>query len=305
MNSQPIRGFVAAPFTAMHPDRGINIDLIPAYAAHLVATGVAGVFVNGTAGEGYSLTRQERMATAEVWVRSAAGKLRVIVHVGAESVVDATALAAHAEDIGADAIGSMAPVFFKPDVDGLIAYCAGIAAAAPALPFYYYYMPSMTGSFLPVVDFLVRSADRIPTLRGVKYTHYDLMDFKRCAALSGGRFDLLFGRDEILLSALVLGAGGMVGSTYSYAMPLFSELLAAYRAGRLPEASAIQERVMRMVGILERNGGGVAAGKALMAGVGLELGPLRLPNRSVESAAAAKAIDEARELGVFGAGVGR
>ncbi|TVQ20827.1 MAG: dihydrodipicolinate synthetase, partial [Spirochaetaceae bacterium] len=179
VNSQPIRGFVAAPFTAMHPDRSINFDLIPAYAAHLVATGVAGAFVNGTTGEGYSLTLAERMATAEAWVRSAAGKLRVIVHVGAEALADARALATHAAQIGADAIASMAPVFFKPDMDGLIAYCADLAGSAPRLPFYYYHMPSMTGLFIPVVDFLSRAADRIPTLRGVKYTHYDLMDFKR------------------------------------------------------------------------------------------------------------------------------
>ena len=300
VNSQPIRGFVAAPFTAMHPDRSINVDLIPAYAAHLAATGVSGAFVNGTTGEGYSLTREERMATAEAWVRAASGTLRVIVHVGAESIADARALAAHAEEIGADAIASMSPVFFKPDVEGLVTYCAEIASAAPGLPFYYYHMPSMTGLFIPVVDFLSRATDRIPTLRGVKYTHYDLMDFKRCAALADGRFDLLFGRDEILLSALVLGTEGMVGSTYSYAMPLFSRLMDAWRAGRLDEASSIQERIMRMVGILERNGGGLAAGKSLMTAVGLELGPLRLPNRSLDAAAASKAITEARELGVFG-----
>ena len=299
VNSQPIRGFVAAPFTAMHPDGQVNLDAVPAYVEHLVASGVTGVFVNGTTGEGYSLTREERMATAGAWVRAAAGKLKVIVHVGAESITDALALAGHAGQVGADAVGSMAPVFFRPDLDSLVAYCAQVAAAASETPFYYYHIPSMTGLFIPVVDFLSRAADLIPTLRGVKYTHYDLMDFKRCASLADGRFDLLFGRDEILLSALVLGAQGMVGSTYNYAMPLFAALLAAWQAGHLEEAAAIQERVMRMVGILERNGGGLVAGKALMCGVGLELGSPRLPNRVLDSTAASKAVEEARALGVY------
>jgi N-acetylneuraminate lyase len=305
MSTSRIRGFVAAPFTAMHPDGSINTEIIAAYARHLADSGVMGVFVNGTTGEGYSLTRQERMTTAEMWVAAAAqtsgdsqSRLRVIVHVGAESVADARALAAHAEHIEADAIASMTPVFYSPDLELLIDHCCEIASAS-SLPFYYYHIPSMTNLYIPVVEFLEAAGKRIPTLHGVKYTHNDLMDFRTCASIDSGKYDVLFGRDEILLSALVLGAEGMVGSTYNYAMPLFTRILAAYQQGKITEAAVLQERVMQFVRILNESGGGTVVGKALMRGVGLDLGPLRSPNRSLTSSEADQLIARVRTLGVF------
>ncbi len=299
MSSEPIRGFVAAPFTPMHPDGRVDFDRIPAYAAHLRASGVRGVFVNGTTGEGYALSCDERMQAAESWVRESGDELLVIVHVGAESLVDASRLAAHAQQIRADGIASMSPVFFRPGLAGLVDWCRKVAAAAPELPFYYYHIPSMTGMDVPIVDFLDQAGGRVPTLRGVKYTHHDLMDFRLCASLDNRRYDLLFGRDEILLSALVLGTEGMVGSTYNYAMPLYHAIMSAFREGRLDEAARVQERVMQMVSILVANGGGVAAGKALMRGTGLDMGPSRVGSPVADDVADA-AVAAARSLGAYG-----
>ena len=300
VNSEPVRGFVAAPFTPMHPDGRVNLDLIPAYVDHLADSGVTGVFVNGTTGEGYTLTLDERRTAAEGWIRHASGRLRVIVHVGAESPAEAKELAAHAQARGAEAIGAMSPVFYKPGLEGLVTWCADLASAAPDLPFYFYHIPSMTGLYVPIVEFLSLAGDRIATLRGVKYTHWDLMDYRLCASLDNGRFDLLFGRDEVLLSALALGCEGMVGSTYNYAMPLYHDVMEQFRAGRLEEAARAQERSMRLVKILERNGGGAAAGKALMRGVGLDLGGCRTPGGSLGEAAVEAAVAEARALGTYG-----
>lgn len=292
-------GCVAAPFTPMRADGSLDLEKIDAYANHLASSGVAGVFVNGTTGEGYSLSLEERRAAAERWARHQTESFRVMIHVGAESVTDARAMAGHAAEIGAHGIGAMSPVFFKPDLDEMIGWCAEIASAAPHLPFYYYHMPGMTGASFSVVRLLERAATELPSLRGVKYTHNDMMEYRLCRAVADGRFDILFGRDEILLSALVLGARGMVGSTYSYAMPIFHRLVSAFDSGNLEEADAIQRRVMDLVQILIANGGGVVCGKALMRGVGLDLGPCRLPNPRICDEDANAAVDAARTLGVF------
>ena len=57
------------------------------------------------------------------------------------------------------------------------------------------------------------------------------MDFQQCIELDNGRFDLLFGRDEILLAGLAAGAKGAVGSTYNYAAPIYRQLWKAYDSG--------------------------------------------------------------------------
>jgi N-acetylneuraminate lyase len=280
--AEKITGLVAAPFTAFHADGSLHLDQIEFQAESLFLSGVRGAFVCGTTGESLSLTVAERMAVAERWAAAAADEdLAAIIHVGHPCLEDAKTLAAHAQKIKARAIGAMAPCFFKPaGVDDLVAWCAEVAAAAPALPFYYYHIPSMTGVSFPAADVLERGADRIPTLAGAKFTYENLMDYHRCVTLRGGRFDMLFGRDEILLSALVLGAKGAVGTTYSFAAPLYLRVIEAYRKGDLATAQAEQLRAVEMIQTLIRHGG-IPAFKAVMKMIRVDCGPVRPPLRDL------------------------
>ncbi len=279
-----VTGLVPAPHTPMRPDGSVNPDMIDKQAELLVRNGVSGVFVCGTTGEGMSLTVSERCEIAERWQAVAGNDLHVIVHVGHLCLADSGALAAHAQKIGAYGIGAIGPCFFRPgSVEELVASCAEVAAAAPELPAYYYHIPSMTGILFPMVDFLNVAAEEIPNLGGVKYTHEDLMDFGRCLRLDGGRFNMLFGRDEILLSALSLGARGAVGSTYNYAAPLYHRIISAYDASDMESAQADQARAMEMVDILQRFRG-LVAGKAIMSMIGVDCGGVRLPLRNLSKA---------------------
>ena len=163
-------------------------------------------FVCGTTGESMSLTLAERRVLVETWIKAAAGRFPVIVHVGHTCQRDCVELAAHAAHRGAAAIATMGPCFAKPaDVEMLADFCEPIAAAAPDLPFYYYHIPSMTGVSLPMASFLQVAGRRIPNLVGLKYSHDDLAELAACVALDGRRYEVLFGKDEILLAALALG----------------------------------------------------------------------------------------------------
>jgi N-acetylneuraminate lyase len=295
------RGLTAAPFTPFHADRSVNLDVIPAYARFLSANGVSAAFVCGTTGEGLSLTLDERLAVAEKWTQSAGPKLPVIVHVGHTCLADARALTAHAAKIGAAAVSALAPMFFKPrNIDELVDWCEAVASAAPSLPFYYYNIPSMTGVALPVAEFLAKAADRIPTLVGVKYTHEDFPDYSACVKAAGGRFDILFGRDELLLEGTKAGALGAVGSTYNYAAPLYLRLLEAHRRGDEATARTLQDTAIKMIALC--NGTGVthlAASKALMAMLGVNCGPVRLPLVQPTSLQLAGLRAKLTEIGFF------
>ncbi|HEY0946897.1 MAG TPA: dihydrodipicolinate synthase family protein [Opitutaceae bacterium] len=293
------RGLIAAPFTPFNNDRSLNPAAIPAYAALLRANGVGAAFVCGTTGEGLSLTVAERIRVAEEWMRVSDAALRIIVHVGHTALDDARALAAHAARIGAAAIGAMAPCFFKPrDADELVAWCEALAAAAPDVPFYYYHIPSMTGVTLPMVDFLARADGRIPSLAGIKYTHEDLDDYEACVQYSGGRYEILFGRDELLLEGWARQALGAVGSTYNYAAPLYRRLIEATERHDLARARLLQDQAIRMIKAC--NGVGVthlAASKAIMALLGVDCGPVRLPLRQPDAAQLALLRENLESIG--------
>ena len=282
-----LHGLVAAPFTPLHADGSLNLALIPALAEGLVSNGIQGAFVLGTTGEGLSLTDEERRAVAEQWVRAAAGRLSVLVHVGHLSVRAAAGLAAHAQAIGADAIGTCGPFFYPiREVRQIAAYCAEVAAAAPNIPFYYYHIPQMTHLSVSMVEFLEEAVPLVPSLRGIKYTHNDLEEYARLVEYDDGRFDIVFGRDEILLQGLAAGAAGAIGSTFNFAGAHFQTLLDAWNNGDVVSARSVQARGADLVRCLRRHGG-LAAMKATMEHTGLDCGPVRAPLRSLDVSARA------------------
>jgi N-acetylneuraminate lyase len=293
----PIIGLIAAPYTPFHADGSLNLPVIEKQAASLVANGVVGAFVCGTTGEGVSMTVAERMQVAERWQQVAGTQLQVMVHVGHTSLADARSLAAHAEKIGAQGVGCLAPFFFKPDnVEDLAAFCAEVAAAAPALPFYYYQIPSLTGVSLPAADFLRAAAPRIPNLAGIKFTYENLMDFAECLRLDGGRYDIVFGRDELLIAGLSLGARGAIGSTFNFMAPIYHEIIAAFEKGDLAKAQEKQAAANEIIKILFDRGG-LSPGKAMMKIIGIDCGPTRLPLRTLSAKEEAQLREELAAAG--------
>lgn len=294
-----LSGLIAAPHTPFRADGSIAFDVIPQQARLLAQNGVRGAFICGTTGEGPSLTSEERRKVAEAWMAAKPANLAVIVHVGHLALGEARALATHAQTLGADAIATVSPSFFKPGSQTeLVAWCAQVAAGAPNLPFYYYTIPSFTGVSLSAADFLAAAEGKIPTLAGIKFTFENLMDFQRATAHAAGKYNILFGRDEILLAGLGLGAQGAVGSTYNFAAPLYNRIIEAFNRGDLASARADQMRAVEFIAVLDRHGG-LAAGKAIMKMLGVDCGPVRLPLRALTPSAETALRDDLQKIGFF------
>lgn len=276
----PIRGLIAATFTPMHDDGRLRLELVPAMVDRLVARGIEGLYVCGSTGEGPLLTGAERRAVAEAFVRAAAGRVPVVVQVGHTSLVEARELAEHAQAVGADAISATPATYFKPKaftdvVDGIEA----VAAGAPALPFFYYHIPPITGVEVDVAELLPAAAERVPTLVGVKFSSSLVHEL---AAVDLERFTALFGVDEMLLSGLLAGLHGAVGSTYNLMPERARATIDALARGDVAAARASQARATAIIRRLVR-GHGLPMIKAAMALVGEDLGPVRGPLRRVSA----------------------
>lgn len=295
-----MRGLIAAPYTPFDRHTGdVKLDVIERYAESLVRAGVTGAFVCGTTGEGVSLTMEERMAVTQRWVDVARNSLNVIAHVGDLSQRNAAALAAHARKVNAAGVAAMPAFFFKPSgAAQVLDFCKPIADAADDLPFYYYHIPSMNGVAVSIYELLGLASARIPNLRGIKFTHPDLMEFTRCRASFGERFELAWGVDELLLGALAVGATAAVGSTYNYAAPLYRRMINAHRAGDMEEARRCSTLVCEMVALLIKNGV-LRTGKATMAMIGIDCGPTRAPIQPLNAEEAALVQADYDRLGVL------
>ena len=294
-----ITGLIAAPFTPFDGNGDLALGLIADYALRLAQDGVAGAFVAGTTGEGMSMTVDERKRLAEAWIASAPDELRIIVYVGHTCLRDCQQLASHAQRCGAWGIGVMAPCFFRPaTVDALVDWCAVTAASAPKLPFYYYHMPAMTGVDLPMCEFFAKARKRIPNLAGIKYTYENLNEYAQLLAAAEGQFDILFGRDELLLAALDVGAIGAIGSTYNFAAPLYLELIRAHQQRLLTRSQDLQNNACRMIQACQNVGAaGLATFKAVMNLTGIPCGSVRPPLRDLTPEQHRRLQDELDAIG--------
>lgn len=300
-----ITGLVPATFTPLHPDGSLNLAVVAPMVEHLIREGVTGLYVCGSTGEGVSLAREERMAATEAFIAAARHRVPVVVQVGHNSIAEARLLAAHAQAAGAEAISATPPSYFKPPtLAALVDTMAEIAAAAPGLPFYYYHIPGMTGVTPNVAALLRDGSASIPNLVGVKFSHTAVFDMQGALAVEDGRYNLLFGSDEMLLSGLCGGAHGAVGSTYNFAAPLYNRIIGAYSACDMPTAQRLQAHAVEMVNVLVRHGG-LPAIKAVMAFLDLDCGPVRLPLVALSAVQQQALRDDLAAIGFFDWGRGK
>ncbi len=299
---EKIKGLIDAPFTPFTSEGEVNYAPIPAYAAMLKRNGLKGVFINGSSGEGYMLTEDERMKLAEAWIGAKPdADFKVIVHVGSTCVKSSRRLAEHAAKAGAWGIGAMATPFPKINrVEELVKYCEEIAAGAPSLPFYYYHIPAFNGAYLSMLDFLKAADGRIPNFAGIKYTFESLYEYNRCRRYADGKFDMLHGQDETILPCLAMGgAQGGIGGTTNYNGRALTGIIEAWQKGDLELARELQNFSQDVIDVICRYRGNIVGGKRIMKLIGLDLGPNRTPFQNLTAEEETAMRSELEAIGFF------
>jgi dihydrodipicolinate synthase/N-acetylneuraminate lyase len=222
-------------------DGGSRLDeaAIEPLARFLVEGGVDGIFALGTTGEGVLLTMQERRTVAERFREARAGKL--IVHCGAQSTADTSALASHAAGIGADGVAVIPPPYFLLSDDALVEHFVAAAAACAPTPFYLYAFAARSGYPLPVavVD---RVRERVDNVAGLKVSE---APFERVEPYLGRGLPVYVGAEKLIPAALAAGAAGAVSGLASAFPETVAEVVAS------PDAAGAQ-RLEALRGAVER-----------------------------------------------------
>lgn len=294
--SEKLTGLIAAPFTAFHPDKSINLDMIPRQVELLLAQGVVGAYVLGTTGEGVSCSMAERKAIMSAWSKASAGRLKLIAHIGALALPDVRELARHAVAENYYATSVVPPTYFRPgNPSAMAGYLKEVASYAPELPFYYYHT-MMTRLDMSATSILqaVEDIGGIPNLAGIKFNHHDLFDFQRATSFAGGKYDIVFGVDEFFAGALELGAQGFIGSTYNYSAGIYQKIWQDWKRNDRESVAQGMKTVCDGVNLLVKFGG-LPCGKALMRLHGLDCGGVRLPLMDLSQAQIETLLDEARQ----------
>jgi len=214
---------------------------------HLYRSGMGGLYVTGSTGEGIYLDPAIRRRVTEIAVAHSRGHGQVLVHVGAIAAMQAFDLAKHAAQVGADGVSSIPPFVGKYSPEETLDYYRTLCAAT-TLPVVGYYIPSLTGTAFPinqVLDLL-----KLDTMVGIKYTHTDLYVLERVMSHAGREKIVYFGVDEMLCHGVACGAHGGIGTTYNFMPKLILEVATLCAEGRWDEARKVQKKVNEIIEIL-------------------------------------------------------
>jgi dihydrodipicolinate synthase/N-acetylneuraminate lyase len=249
----------------------VNTSAVPPLVDFLVGTGVAGLFIGGTTGEGILLEAAERQRLHEAAVAAAAGRVATLVHVGANTTAAAVALAQQAAGLGADGVVAVTPSFYPMHDSALLEYFQAIAAAAPELPLFAYDIPHQaTNGVSPAL--LARLIEQVPTLAGLKCSRPDAQVVRELIDTAAGRIQLFAGNERIALGLLALGADGLVlGMATAVPEPAVA-MVQALAAGNLAEARRQQRKMNQILDLLPA-GARIGAFKAILAERGIPVGP--------------------------------
>ena len=266
-----IRGVIPAMFSTFDESEHLDLDRAKILVDHLIGSGVDGLYITGSTGEGFLMTDEERKAFAEAVVGAVDGKVPVVVHIGAIGTKRSVELARHAKEIGADAISSVPPFYYPYGDDEIYGYYRDICEAAD-LPMIIYNI-SLAGM---MSSSLVQRIASIEQVGGLKFTgtqHHEMAQLKQ---VLGPDFMIYSGCDEMATQGLLSGADGIIGSFYNLLPDTFREIYNLCREGNYGKAFEIQKIASSFILHVVKYGHfGVM--KQLMMETGIDVGFVRRP----------------------------
>ncbi|OYP36756.1 dihydrodipicolinate synthase family protein [Rhodopirellula sp. MGV] len=208
-NVKSIRGIVPPLVTPLSDRDVLDHDGLQRLLDHVIAGGVAGVFILGTTGEAPSLSYRLRREMISRTVEIVAGRVPVLVGVTDTAFVETVALAGYAAQVGADAAVLTTPYYFPAGQTELTRYVQNIAPLIP-LPLMLYNMPGLTKVWFEIET--LRTLSEIDSIIGVKDSSGDLEYFAEVCKLKSIRPDwsVLIGPEIMLREAVELGGDGGV-----------------------------------------------------------------------------------------------
>jgi len=219
----------------------VDDDALRGVVRYVLEGCVHGVFVGGSTGEAYAMSQDQRLRALEIVLDEVNGRVPVFAGTSRITTADTVALTQAAESAGADAASIVTPYFITPSQEELYEHYQTVAKATK-LPVILYNNPARTGVVIQP-DTVSRLAE-IENIVGMKDSSGNMGGVVETIRLCGPRFRVFCGFDMIIFSILAAGGAGAVPASGNIVPGLIAQMYEHYRAGRLDESRALQERLV-------------------------------------------------------------
>jgi 4-hydroxy-tetrahydrodipicolinate synthase len=275
-------------------EAGVNESALRALVRFQIGEGTAALIVCGSTGEAATMLPEEQQVAVEAVVSEAAGEVPVVAGCGGSDTAAVARLARAARLAGADAVLLSAPPYNKPPQRGLVAHFRAVLEAGD-LPAILYNVPGRTCVGIEV-DTAAELAedDRVV---GVKEASGDLSLVADLAARVRGRLTLWSGNDDQILPILSLGGEGVISVLANVAPAGTARMVRSYLDGDTATATDLQLRYLPLIRALFAVANPIPV-KTLVAWLGFDVGPLRLPLIPLTVPERDRLIEAALEVGL-------
>ncbi|UAY56603.1 dihydrodipicolinate synthase family protein [Arachidicoccus terrestris] len=201
------KGVFPAVTTKFTDNDELDLTLFEKNLQAQIEAGVAGIIIGGSLGESSTITTEELGQLVASGLKTAAGKVPVIVNIATGSTREATSIAKQIKAWGADGIMLLPPMRYKSTPEETVLFFRTVAAATD-LPVLLYNNPVDYKTEITIDMF--EALKDIPTIQAVKESTRDVSNVIRMRNNFGDRFKILCGVDTLTFEELSSGADGLV-----------------------------------------------------------------------------------------------
>jgi len=207
MASVTWRGVFPALCTQFHDDESLNIDGTISHLDAMLDSGIHGIVMMGSVGENTTLERDEKIALLKATVAHVKGRIPVLTGVAEYTTKQAVRWAAEAADCGADGLMVLPPMVYKGDDRETLTHFRTVAAASPLPIMVYNNPPAYKADITPAM--FVEMMDE-PKFACIKESSDNPRRITDIINLTGDRYVIFAGVDDLFLECMMLGATGWV-----------------------------------------------------------------------------------------------
>ena len=269
---EAFRGVIPAVLSVFGRDEELDEKGTREFIRFLMSFDIGGLYLTGSTGEAFLMDSDERKRQVEIVLDEVAGRLPVVVHVGAISTRASIDLARHAGRAGADGISSVPPFYFRFTEDQIYGYYRDIAGASD-LPMVVYNIP-LAGM---MTERMIERLAAIPNVKGVKYTGTAIYEIIQIRDACGQGFRIYGGCDELASSNIANKVDGVIGSFYNCIPDLVIRIWRAVKDSDVALAAELQRKALRVISTGVNSGSMMACLKLWLRNAGVPAGYARRP----------------------------
>jgi 4-hydroxy-tetrahydrodipicolinate synthase len=203
-----------------------------------IESGINGLVVGGSTGEGQNLTKEELLKLVEIAVKQSKGRIKIIANTGLNSTVNSIELTKATEALKVDAVMLVAPYYVKPTQEGMYQHFKAVHDAVK-LPIIIYNIPGRTG-----VDISNETLVRLASLERIVALKDSTGNVLRCGQLRqqvSSKFQILSGDDALTLAYYSQGAVGVISVVSNIVPSLMVKMHELWIENKISEAIKIQD----------------------------------------------------------------